>query len=162
MPQPTHKSKKSPDWGLESMSIKPPSTWGCIVHTWCTVLGWILKTCKKWKFLLNHTLSIWLQMEFTSDIFSNISLRWLFSNYFKKTNKIYIYITISLREKIYIVSFVAFRIFVCLKNVFFDLHQEKVLQYTEGKMYYSEKTHCYVILAMFCEKILKWWQLYIS
>ena len=29
----------------------------------------------------------------------------------------------------------------CFENVFFDLHQEKVLCYTQFEMYYSEKTH---------------------
>ena len=32
---------------------------------------------------------------------------------------------------------------------------EKVLCYTQFKIYYSEKTHCYIIPANFCEKLLK-------
>ena len=45
--------------------------------------------------------------------------------------------------------------FVCLKNVFFYLHQEKVLCYTQFKIYSTLKTHILIKSINFCEKSFK-------
>ena len=42
--------------------------------------------------------------------------------------------------------------FVCLRNVFFDFHQEKVLSYTQFKMYSTLKTHILTKSTNFYEK----------
>ena len=69
---------------------------------------------------LNHTLSIWLEIDFTSDIFLNISLRWLFRKIFKKTNKLNQYLYNRITQEIYFgrhfLSFVGFGIFCMSKK----------------------------------------------
>ena len=82
--------------------------------------------------MIYHTLSIWLEMEFTSDIFFKHQFLLIIRKLLLKTNFF----------GGHFLSFVAFVFFCMSKKGLFDLHQEKVLCYAQFKMYYSEESYC--------------------
>ena len=121
-----------------------------------------LKSCSKIphtthsKHLVRNGVHKWYFIE-------NISLRWLFTNLKKHTNKINIYITKSLKNFFWrhFSSFVAFEIFFMSQKHFFYLLQEKVLCYTQFKIYSTLKIYVDQIYKFLSIFVLKWSKIYI-
>ena len=100
-----------------------------------------------------HTLSIWLEIEFTNNIFFwKHPFALIDHKLFLIKNKIHGVITKSLRNFFWkrVFSFQAFGIFVCLKTWFLDLQQVKVSCYRSYLMLYSNKEHYWTISANCC------------
>ena len=108
---------------------------------------------------MNHNLSIWLEMEFTSDIFLNHQLALIIHKYFLITTKIICFITKSLRKSFSEDNFFLLvgllKFVVRIKTWFLDLHQVKVICYRRYLLLYSTKKHYWIIWANCCVKKLE-------
>ena len=103
-------------------------------------------------------MSIWLEMGFTSKNFHfKHQFALIIYKQFKNKNEINIYINKSLRNFFWktFPKFVAFGIYCMSKKHIFDLHQRKVLCYTQFKMYSTLETHILTKSTNCCEKNLE-------
>ena len=90
---------------------------------------------------LNHTLSIWLEIEFTSNIYFKHQFALINNKIFMKTIRINIFKTTTLRIS-FIYVYIFFLFFFCTsKNLVLDLYQVKIMCNADFKILYSNKLH---------------------